>query len=56
MSHGFNIWYDLIRPAIYKLVGHKYGCCEQLRNCSKCCAKNNWEDWKKENGTKTDKC
>lgn len=49
MSHSFNIWYDLIRPVIFKLVGNKYGCCEQLKNCSKCCAKNNWVDWKKEN-------
>lgn len=53
MRHGFNIWYDLIRPAIFRLVGHKYGCCDKVKNCSKCCAKNGWWDWKKENETKT---
>lgn len=51
MIHRFNLWYDLIRPLLWKIVGHKYGCCDKIKNCAKCCAKNGWEDWEKENET-----
>ena len=36
MRHRYNLWTDLLRPWIYRLIGHRYACCARLRNCTKC--------------------
>lgn len=52
MKHRFNIYLDFIRPLLCKIVGKRYGCCNRLRNCTKCCRDNGYDDWKRreENG------
>ncbi len=43
MIHRYNLWIDLLRPWIYRLVGHQYACCPQFRNCTKCVRDKKWE-------------
>lgn len=45
MKHKFSFWDDWIYPVLAKIVGKKYGCCEKLKNCHKCCVKNGWKEW-----------
>lgn len=44
MKHKFSLWYDFILPILNKIVGKKYGCCDKIRNCHKCCVKNGYEE------------
>lgn len=36
MIHRFNLYYDAIYPFLCKLVGKRYGCCNKIKNCTKC--------------------
>ena len=45
MKHRFNLWNDFILKIVEKIVGKKYGCCDKLKNCHKCCVKNGYEEW-----------
>ena len=31
------------------VIGKRYGCCDKLKNCAKCCRENGWEDWERSN-------
>ena len=44
MIHKFNIYLDLVYPVLAKIVGKRYGCCDKLRNCTRCIRRNGWED------------
>lgn len=44
MKHKYNIWLDTIRPLISKIIGKRYGCCDKLKNCTRCIKKNGWEE------------
>lgn len=46
MIHKYNFWNDFLLPLLNKIVGKKYGCCDKIRNCRKCCLKNNFEETK----------
>jgi hypothetical protein len=45
MKHKFNFWNDFIAPALYKIVGKKYGCCDKIKNCHNCCRRNGYKEW-----------
>lgn len=45
VKHKFNLWYDLLLPILNKVVGKKYGCCDKIKNCHKCCVKNGYDEW-----------
>ena len=45
MKHKFNLWHDFLLPILNKIVGKKYGCCDKIKNCHKCCVKNGYEEW-----------
>lgn len=45
MEHKFNFWNDFILPALYKIVGKKYSCCNKIKNCHKCCVENGYKEW-----------
>ena len=45
MKHRFNLWYNFLLPIMNKIVGKKYGCCGNLKNCHRCCVKNGYEEW-----------
>ena len=47
MKHRFSLYYDLIYPALTKIIGKRYGCCGKLKNCEKCCKKNGYDDWQR---------
>lgn len=36
MIHKFDLWTDLLRPLLCKVVGHKYDCCDRIKNCTRC--------------------
>lgn len=44
MGHRFNLWRDAIYPTLAKIVGKRYGCCNKLKNCTKCIARNGWNE------------
>ena len=47
MKHRFNLYNDIILPVLYKISGHRYGCCDKIKNCTRCCKKNGYDDWAK---------
>ena len=49
MKHKFNLYHDFIYPIFAKVIGKRYGCCDKLKNCAKCCRENGWEDWERSN-------
>lgn len=42
MVHKFNIWRDFVRPLLYKVIGHRYSCCNKFKRCERCLNKNNY--------------
>lgn len=47
MVHKWHIWYDFLKPVLSRMVGKKYGCCDKIRNCKRCLAKMDKEEYKK---------
>lgn len=47
MKQRFNLYDDLIYLILKKIVGKRYGCCGKLKNCTRCCKKNGYDDWQK---------
>ena len=48
MKHRFSLYHDLIYPTLAKIIRKRYGCCNKLKNCTRCCKKNGYDDWLKE--------
>lgn len=47
MKHRFNLYFDIILPFINKIAGHRYGCCNKIKNCTRCCKENGYDDWQR---------
>lgn len=48
MKRRFSLYHDIIRPILEIIVGKRYSCCGDLRNCTRCCKANGWDDWMRE--------
>lgn len=44
MIHRYNLWLDTIYPLLCKIVGKRYGCCDKIKNCTRCIRKNGWKE------------